>query len=98
MNAPPPFCAAWTGKRKKFPRPMALPATASIKPMRVPQLSRWVSIEEISAALAIGFRKLRNNMEKKAVCQEFEGQVVGALSSGKMGVQRQKCVDLFGEI
>ena len=35
MNAPPPFLAACTGKRKKFPSPTALPATANIKPILV---------------------------------------------------------------
>ena len=31
MKAPPPFCAAWTGNRKKLPRTMALPATATAR-------------------------------------------------------------------
>ena len=39
MNDPPPFAAAWRGKRKKFPRPTALPAMARIKPIRLPQAS-----------------------------------------------------------
>jgi len=40
INAPPPFCAAWTGKRKKFPSPTADPATARIIPVLVFQVSR----------------------------------------------------------
>ena len=36
MKAPPPCAAAWPGKRKKFPRPTAEPATARITPTRVP--------------------------------------------------------------
>src|SRR5687768_15639849 len=36
MNAPPPFAAAWPGKRRKLPRPTADPATARITPRRVP--------------------------------------------------------------
>ena len=34
IKAPPPNCAAWPGKRKKFPRPTALPATARMIPRR----------------------------------------------------------------
>src|SRR3989337_2515598 len=40
MKAPPPFWAAWTGKRRKFPMPMAFPARARINPILVPHLSR----------------------------------------------------------
>jgi len=40
MNAPPPNWATWPGKRMKFPRPTALPATARIMPIREPQESR----------------------------------------------------------
>ena len=44
MNAPPPFCTACTGKRKKFPNPTALPAMAKIKPTREPHDSAFVDI------------------------------------------------------
>jgi hypothetical protein len=39
MKAPPPFCIAWTGNRKKFPSPTALPAIAKINPTLEPQAS-----------------------------------------------------------
>src|SRR5688572_5967099 len=39
MNAPPPFCTAWPGKRRKLPRPTAEPATARITPSRLFQWS-----------------------------------------------------------
>ena len=39
MKVPPPFWAACTGKRKKLPRPTALPAMARTRPMRVPHSS-----------------------------------------------------------
>jgi hypothetical protein len=39
MKAPPPFCIACTGKRKKLPKPIAFPAMARINPIREPQES-----------------------------------------------------------
>src|SRR6266508_2313591 len=39
-KAPPPFWAAWAGKRRKLPRPTALPAMASTSPTLDPQPSR----------------------------------------------------------
>jgi hypothetical protein len=39
MKAPPPFSAAWTGNRKKFPKPIALPAMAKISPVLLSQNS-----------------------------------------------------------
>ena len=39
MNVPPPFCTAWTGKRKKFPKPTAFPAIAKMSPTREPHAS-----------------------------------------------------------
>ena len=33
-KAPPPFCAACAGKRRKFPSPTALPAIARTSPAR----------------------------------------------------------------
>ncbi|MBM3984316.1 MAG: hypothetical protein FJ296_01280, partial [Planctomycetes bacterium] len=38
-KAPPPFLAAWAGKRRKFPRPTALPAMARTRPTREAQRS-----------------------------------------------------------
>ena len=35
MNAPPPYSATNPGNLKKFPKPTALPATASMTPSRV---------------------------------------------------------------
>src|SRR5512141_238514 len=43
MKVPPPFSTACRGKRKKLPRPTALPAMARISPMRDPQRAREVS-------------------------------------------------------
>lgn len=40
MKAPPPLAAALAGKRRKFPSPMAEPATAMMIPKRLAQLSR----------------------------------------------------------
>src|SRR4030095_8071702 len=34
MKAPLPYCAARPGKRRKLPRPIALPATARMTPRR----------------------------------------------------------------
>jgi hypothetical protein len=43
MNAPPPFWSACPGKRRKFPRPTAEPATARITPRLLFQASGlWV--------------------------------------------------------
>ena len=41
MNAPPPFCAAVPGNRRKLPSPTAEPATARITPIREPHCSRF---------------------------------------------------------
>ena len=46
MNAPPPFCAATPGKRRKFPSPTAPPAAASTMPNFVDQLSRFLPKKE----------------------------------------------------
>src|SRR3990167_10238487 len=53
MKAPPPFSAAWTGKRRKFPRPMAFPARANISPILEAHFSRLLiaGIKEHSALL-----------------------------------------------
>lgn len=37
MKAPPPFCMTGTGKRKKNPKPTALPDMAKIRPILEPQ-------------------------------------------------------------
>ncbi len=39
-NEPPPYSAAKLGKRRKFPKPIAFPATARTIPRRDPQCSR----------------------------------------------------------
>jgi hypothetical protein len=39
MKAPPPFAQATPGKRRKFPRPTALPVTARITPSFDPHFS-----------------------------------------------------------
>lgn len=44
MKAPLPYCAANPGKRRKLPRPTALPATAMITPMRELQPSFGVPV------------------------------------------------------
>src|SRR3972149_9886917 len=55
MKAPPPFWAAWTGKRRKFPMPMAFPARARINPILVPHVSRRLPPSmTISLHLAFG--------------------------------------------
>src|SRR3989338_1562902 len=46
MKAPPPFDAAWTGKRRKLPRPTALPATAIMMPSRVPHAWRFLAMRQ----------------------------------------------------
>src|SRR3990172_10650656 len=38
-KAPPPFCAACPGNRRKLPKPTAEPATARMTPTRVPHCS-----------------------------------------------------------
>jgi hypothetical protein len=48
IKAPPPFRAAWTGNRKKFPSPTAEPATARTTPNLDPQLS-------LSPAISLSF-------------------------------------------
>jgi len=55
INAPPPFCAAWTGKRKKFPSPTAEPATARIIPALVFQVSRNLLTFAIFISSLCGF-------------------------------------------
>jgi hypothetical protein len=49
-NAPPPFDAALAGNRRKFPSPMALPAMARTRPIRVAQRSRLTPPAASSAA------------------------------------------------
>src|SRR3989338_2131397 len=39
IKAPPPFWAAWTGNRRKLPRPTALPAIARMTPSWEPHAS-----------------------------------------------------------
>jgi hypothetical protein len=51
IKAPPPFWAACTGKRKKFPKPTALPAAARINPIRVAHLSRSLIVLAVCLTL-----------------------------------------------
>ena len=46
MKAPPPFSAAWPGKRKKLPSPTAEPATARMTPTRLVHWLRssWAAV------------------------------------------------------
>ena len=48
MKVPPPFSTAWRGKRRKLPRPTALPAMARISPMREPHCSRGAAVSVTS--------------------------------------------------
>ncbi len=60
MNAPPPFCAAWPGKRRKLPSPTADPETARIERERLRLensfyagltiLSAWIALALAAAA------------------------------------------------
>jgi hypothetical protein len=50
MKEPPPLLAACTGNRRKLPRPMALPAMARIRPIRLPHASFDV-IPELTLSL-----------------------------------------------
>jgi hypothetical protein len=45
IKAPPPFCTACTGKRRKLPNPTAFPAIARINPTLEPQDSVFVEGE-----------------------------------------------------
>jgi hypothetical protein len=49
MNAPPPYWAASPGKRRKLPKPMALPATASTTPKLLLQFSFLVFLLTVMA-------------------------------------------------
>lgn len=49
MKAPPPYCAASPGNRKKLPKPTALPATANITPRLLPQFSFFCFLFTVNA-------------------------------------------------
>jgi hypothetical protein len=58
MNAPPPFCTAWTGNLKKFPNPTAFQAMAKISPTREPHDSVFVDIKIYWLLIFSKIRKL----------------------------------------
>src|SRR5688572_6092134 len=56
-KAPPPLAAAWAGKRRKLPRPTALPAMARTSPSRDAQRSFWLM--QCSRRPSFGYRDSR---------------------------------------
>ena len=59
INAPPPFCTACTGNRRKFDIPTAFPAIAKIRPTRVPHPYYLQSVLPIEGESALTLTALK---------------------------------------
>src|SRR5574338_1599655 len=69
MNVPPPFCVSWLGKRRKFPRPTALPAMARIRPIREPHCSRGLAVSVIGVRVECGqVNGQRSTVDRRPSC------------------------------
>ena len=68
MNAPPPYCAASPGKRKKLPKPTALPATASMTPRLLLQFSSLTFLLTVNARYyTLFFREVKKILQLRAL-------------------------------